>query len=140
MPGRPAAVGTRARRSGASAARAADSVPVALELDVQRDLVAHRGDRGLHAEVRALDLADRVAAAAGLLVEGVLATLEALEEELDPVEFFRANRSTIVHIDSIGKIENYFGGKLHVKLLSRLNTEVIVSRLKNMSFRNWIAK
>jgi DNA-binding LytR/AlgR family response regulator len=67
-------------------------------------------------------------------------TLEALEEELDPCGFFRANRSTIVHIDSIVKIENYFGGKLHVKLLPKLNTEVIVSRLKNMAFRNWIEK
>jgi DNA-binding LytR/AlgR family response regulator len=67
-------------------------------------------------------------------------TLETLEEELDPAEFFRANRSTIVHIDSIGKIENYFGGKLHVKLMPILNTEVIISRLKNMAFRNWIEK
>jgi DNA-binding LytR/AlgR family response regulator len=67
-------------------------------------------------------------------------TLEALEEELDPAEFFRANRSTIVHIDSIVKIENYFGGKLYVKLLPKLNTEIIVSRLKNMAFRNWIEK
>ncbi len=67
-------------------------------------------------------------------------TLETLEDELDPAEFFRANRSTIVHIDSVYKIENYFGGKLHVKLLPKLNTEVIVSRLKNMAFRNWIEK
>ena len=66
-------------------------------------------------------------------------TLELLEEELDPREFFRANRSTIVHIDSIYKMENYFGGKLHVKLLPKLNTEVVISRLKNRIFREWVA-
>lgn len=66
-------------------------------------------------------------------------TLESLEEELEPREFFRANRSTIVHIDSIYKMENYFGGKLHVKLLPKLNTEVVVSRLKNRIFREWVA-
>ena len=65
-------------------------------------------------------------------------TLEALEEELDPHLFFRANRSTIVHVDSIYKIENYFGGKLYVKLLPSLEAEIIVSRLKNMAFREWL--
>lgn len=64
--------------------------------------------------------------------------LDALEEELDPHDYFRANRSTIVHVDAIHKIENYFGGKLYVKLLPALNTEIIVSRLKNMAFREWV--
>lgn len=65
-------------------------------------------------------------------------TLEALEPELDPNAFFRANRSTIIHIDAVYKFENYFGGKLYVKLLPELETDVVISRLKNAAFKQWV--
>ncbi len=67
-------------------------------------------------------------------------TLDALEEELDPDIFFRANRSTVLHIEAIYKIENYYGGKLYVKLLPELSTEVVVSRLKNAIFKEWAGR
>lgn len=65
-------------------------------------------------------------------------SLEKLEEQLDPSMFFRTGRSTIVTHDSINKIENYFGGKLAVKLVNPLNQTVYVSRLKATAFKNWI--
>ncbi len=64
--------------------------------------------------------------------------LEKLEEELDPEQFFRANRAMIIHIDSIQKIESYFGGKLHVQLIHPLNSDLTVSRLKATAFKSWV--
>lgn len=67
-------------------------------------------------------------------------SLESLEEELDPDTFFRANRQVILNIDAIKKVENYFGGKLKVRLNPPLKDEVAVSRLKAMAFKQWIGK
>jgi DNA-binding LytR/AlgR family response regulator len=67
-------------------------------------------------------------------------SLEALEEELDPEIFFRANRRIIVNINSIDRIENYFGGKLKVRLDSVFKQEVAVSRLKATDFKEWLGK
>lgn len=66
--------------------------------------------------------------------------LESLEEELDPEVFFRANRQVIVNIDAIVKIENYFGGKLKVRLNPPFADEIIISRLKAISFRKWVGE
>ncbi|MDR0229152.1 MAG: LytTR family DNA-binding domain-containing protein [Flavobacteriaceae bacterium] len=65
-------------------------------------------------------------------------TMEELEEELDPKFFFRANRQHILHIDSIGSIQNYFNGKLKVILKRDANREVIVSREKAPLFKSWL--
>ncbi|MFO7658252.1 MAG: LytTR family DNA-binding domain-containing protein [Bacteroidales bacterium] len=67
-------------------------------------------------------------------------TLENLEEELNPDDFFRANRHTILHINSVQKIEDYFGGKLHIRLIPPFNHEVVVSRLKNTTFKDWVGR
>lgn len=67
-------------------------------------------------------------------------TLENLEEELDPERFFRANRNTILNIDVVKKIEDYFGGKLHVKLIPPFKQDVIVSRLRNAAFKDWVGR
>lgn len=67
-------------------------------------------------------------------------SLEALEEQLNPETFFRANRQVMVNIQAIGKIENYFGGKLKVRLDPPFEGEVVVSRLKAMDFKEWVGK
>lgn len=67
-------------------------------------------------------------------------TLDRLEEELDPELFFRADRQTIIHIDIISRFEDYFGGKLVVKLKSPLNQKITVSRLKASAFKVWVGK
>jgi DNA-binding LytR/AlgR family response regulator len=67
-------------------------------------------------------------------------TLESLEQELDPLEFFRANRSTIISIESVERFEDYFGGKLSVLLTPPFNQRIGVSRLKASAFKQWVGK
>jgi DNA-binding LytR/AlgR family response regulator len=67
-------------------------------------------------------------------------SLDALEEELDPEFFFRANRQMIVNIKSIERVDNYFGGKLKVRLKTPFYGEVAVSRLKATDFKEWLGK
>lgn len=67
-------------------------------------------------------------------------TMEKLEDQLDPEIFYRANRSHILHCDSIKKFENYFGGKLVIRLIPPLNEQVIISRLKAAEFKEWLDK
>jgi len=65
-------------------------------------------------------------------------TIEKLEEELDPEVFFRTNRSTIVHINSIRKFENHFGGKLILRLIHPFDQPITISRLKATEFKDWV--
>lgn len=67
-------------------------------------------------------------------------TLDALEEELDPEVFFRANRQLMLSINAVQKFEDYFGGKLALKLTPPFKETVTVSRLKNTAFKNWIGR
>lgn len=67
-------------------------------------------------------------------------TLESLEEEIDPDTFFRANRQIIVNIDAIDKIEDYFNGKLILKLIPPTHDPVTISRLKASAFKQWMGK
>ena len=64
-------------------------------------------------------------------------TLEELEQQLDPKFFFRANRQYIIHIDSILQVNNYFKGKLKVKL-KKSDEAIIISREKSAQFKGWI--
>ncbi len=65
-------------------------------------------------------------------------SLDKLEEELDPAKFYRANRQYILNIDSVNKIESYFGGKLIVKLIAPFKLTITISRLKATNFKYWI--
>ncbi len=65
-------------------------------------------------------------------------TLDKLEEELDPDDFFRANRQVILHLNTIQSLENYFGGKLKVKLQPQYDKKIIISRAKATAFKNWL--
>ncbi len=67
-------------------------------------------------------------------------SLDRLEEDLDPDQFFRADRKTIIHIDLIARFEDYFGNKLMVKLKSPVNDKITVSRLKASAFKVWVGK
>ncbi|KRB55545.1 LytTR family DNA-binding domain-containing protein [Flavobacterium sp. Root186] len=65
-------------------------------------------------------------------------TLEALEQELNPKSFFRANRQYIIHINSIEKVNNYFNGKLQLKIKHNKDEAVIVSRTKASLLKLWL--
>ena len=67
-------------------------------------------------------------------------TIEKLEEQLDPEVFFRTNRKTIVNIDAIRKFENYFGGKLILRLIHPFTEPITISRLKATEFKEWVGK
>ena len=65
-------------------------------------------------------------------------SLDQLEKQLNPVNFFRVNRQFIVAMRSIHKIHNYFNYKLKVELNPASEQEVIVSRQKVAEFKEWL--
>ncbi len=66
--------------------------------------------------------------------------LEQLENELNPTQFFRANRKTIVHFNSVKKVSNESGSRLKVELAPMPEFDVIVSRLRAADFKIWMGK
>ena len=64
--------------------------------------------------------------------------LDKLSEDLDPDQFFRASRSTLVHIDAIKHISPYFGGKISVTLQPPAKGKLTVSKEKAPVFKQWL--
>ncbi|ULQ58309.1 LytTR family DNA-binding domain-containing protein [Flavihumibacter rivuli] len=67
-------------------------------------------------------------------------TLEELEQMLDPQEFFRINRSYLISLKSIQKIDDYFGQRLILQLNPTVSEQVIISREKVSAFKTWMGK
>lgn len=65
-------------------------------------------------------------------------TLETLEQELDPKDFFRANRQYIIHVNAIENVQNFFNGKLKLKIKYNKDEDIMVSRTKAPSFKLWL--
>jgi len=65
-------------------------------------------------------------------------TLDQVDKELDPNQFFRINRKFLVPISSIEKIHPYFNSRLKLDLNFKHEDELIVSREKVGEFKNWI--
>ncbi|MFV5688175.1 LytR/AlgR family response regulator transcription factor [Flavobacterium sp. ZT3R25] len=65
-------------------------------------------------------------------------TLEFLEQELNPLDFFRINRKFIISLKAIKEIVLYSNSRLKVILPSYKEDEVIVSREKVSEFKTWI--
>ncbi|MHA7112397.1 LytR/AlgR family response regulator transcription factor [Sunxiuqinia elliptica] len=60
-------------------------------------------------------------------------------EDLNPSVFFRTNRQTIININAIKKVENWFGGKLVVVTDPKHHERIVVSRLNAVEFRDvWL--
>jgi DNA-binding LytR/AlgR family response regulator len=64
--------------------------------------------------------------------------LEQIQGELNPAEFFRANRQFILHVKSIAQVERYHKGKLVVKLDPPTKEQVIISAEKAADFKAWL--
>ncbi len=64
-------------------------------------------------------------------------TLEEIEELLDPVKYYRANRQYIVHIDAIQSIQLHDNQKLTLTLKSPLKLSIDISREKAPAFKKW---
>jgi DNA-binding LytR/AlgR family response regulator len=64
-------------------------------------------------------------------------TLEALEDVLSPKNFFRVNRSYIVHIPYIQDVMMYSNSRLKISTQPTWDKEIIVSREKVNEFKEW---
>jgi DNA-binding LytR/AlgR family response regulator len=67
-------------------------------------------------------------------------TMDELEEMLDPEKYFRISRSFYVSVNSIEKIEDYFGNRLILQLKPAVDKEALVSREKVTDFKKWMGK
>jgi two-component system, LytTR family, response regulator LytT len=65
-------------------------------------------------------------------------TLEVLENELDPKNYFRVSRKFIVPLRSIKEIQVHSNSRLKVVLPTYKDDEVIVAREKVQDFKLWI--
>jgi two-component system response regulator LytT len=64
-------------------------------------------------------------------------TLSQLEKTLDPLVFFRVNRSEIVNLNFIERLEPYFNDRMAISL-KRLNVTLISSIGRTPELRRWI--
>lgn len=67
-------------------------------------------------------------------------TMDELEDMLDPERYFRISRSFYVSINSVEKIDDYFGNRLILGLKPAVDKEALVSREKVTDFKNWLGK
>lgn len=65
-------------------------------------------------------------------------SLNKLMEQLDPGQFFRANRQVIISIDSIDHAEPYFNGKIAISVLPPYKSQITISEEKLSSFKLWL--
>jgi DNA-binding LytR/AlgR family response regulator len=63
--------------------------------------------------------------------------LDNIEAQLDPHQFFRANRQFILHYSAITAVHSFFNGKLKV-YMHGTSEEIIVSKEKATVFKNWM--
>lgn len=66
------------------------------------------------------------------------ASLESIEEQLNPHEFFKLSRSCIANISAISSISRHFNSRLRIELQPPLNQHVLVSRQRVPAFMKWI--
>jgi DNA-binding LytR/AlgR family response regulator len=68
-------------------------------------------------------------------------TLSDLEAELDPQQFFRANRQYLLNIDYIRSFKPYEKVKLWVELsVDNIEHTIIISQVTTAMFRTWLEK
>jgi two-component system, LytTR family, response regulator LytT len=67
-------------------------------------------------------------------------TMDELEEMLDAEKYFRISRSFYVSVNSIDKIDDYFGNRLVLGLKPAVDKEALVSREKVTEFKKWMGK
>ena len=67
-------------------------------------------------------------------------SLEEIGRQLNPEQFFRANRQFIVAHRAITDLTMWFGGKISVNLSVAVPEKIIVSRARSADFKNWYMK
>ena len=66
--------------------------------------------------------------------------LDDIMTQLNPDDFFRANRQFIVSRKAIKDLTIWFGNKLSVNLLVKIPEDIIISKAKVAEFKNWFSK
>ncbi len=67
-------------------------------------------------------------------------TMDELEDMLDAKKYYRISRSFYVSINSIERIDDYFGNRLILQLKPAVDKEALVSREKVTDFKKWMGK
>ncbi|MDH7447084.1 LytR/AlgR family response regulator transcription factor [Aquimarina sp. 2201CG14-23] len=65
-------------------------------------------------------------------------TLESLEDELNPQQFYRVNRKFYININAIKDIISYTNSRLQIKLHHFNEQDVIVARERVKDFKEWL--
>ena len=65
-------------------------------------------------------------------------SLDAIEEMVDPKQFFRISRGCIAHINAIQSIVKYSNSRLKISMLPATNEPVLVSRQRIPLFLAWL--
>lgn len=66
-------------------------------------------------------------------------TLDELMSQLDPHEFFRANRQFVVSRNAIKDVSIWFGNKLAINLTVEAPEKIIVSKARVAEFKHWFS-
>jgi two-component system LytT family response regulator len=64
-------------------------------------------------------------------------TLDELIKELDPHEFFRANRQFIISRDSIKEVDLWFNNRLSISLKVTVPGKILISKARLTEFKRW---
>lgn len=65
-------------------------------------------------------------------------SLNKLEEQLNPEQFFRVNRQLILNIDAVDCATPFYKGRIKVKVHPPFKSDIIISEGKAPSFRLWL--
>ncbi|MEO6285801.1 MAG: LytTR family DNA-binding domain-containing protein [Dyadobacter sp.] len=65
-------------------------------------------------------------------------TMEQLEQQLDPDSFCRVNRQFIINRLAVTEAEQYFNGRLLVKVTPQADEHIIISKARTAEFKNWM--
>ena len=60
--------------------------------------------------------------------------------QLNPNDFFRANRQIIVSRKAVKDLTIWFGNKLSLNLSVKIPEQIIISKAKVSEFKNWFSK
>lgn len=64
-------------------------------------------------------------------------TLEEIYSQLDPKQFYRANRQYIIARESVKDVSIWFNGRLSVNLTVKTPDRILISRLNSREFKDW---
>ena len=67
-------------------------------------------------------------------------TLDEIMAQLDPEQFFRANRQFIIARTSVKDMSVWFGNKLEINLVVSTPEKIIVSKARVSEFKTWFAE